>query len=99
MKTKLEDDMALMREQGSTLAYRKYMAVRYRIEMKLAIKQQIKAGKIALAILKRMESSIPFESACSQVHELETEEELTMNRSILLKYLAELKRGINKNKS
>jgi len=74
------------------------MALKYRIEMKVAYKQQVKAAQIALTILKRIESLIPFEAACSRVFELESKDELIINRMVLSKYLNLLKRGIDKNK-
>ncbi len=107
MGTTLEEDQATIGDPKVRLEFRKYQAVKYRIEVKHILQQQVRLGTVLLAIMVRIKDLTPFEAACSRVFDLESktgtgyplkEVEHLLNRIMLGDYLNRLKVGLDRNR-
>jgi len=87
--TTLEQDLEEIRTEAK--GYKYHLALTYRSENKKWIVNQIKCLRILLEIIKRLKDKVDFAHAIERVDEIESEEDVRMNRKILEEYLEQLK--------
>lgn len=93
----MEDDEKMLLNEKIIMDHRKFFALKYRIELKHIIYNQIKLCQIAHIILGRLKAGLDFTNACSKIPELEAlEEDVLLDRIMLGKYLSKLKKNIIK---
>jgi len=88
--TSLEEDMHLIRHERSSLSIRKYFAVVYRSEQKRILINQIKLVKITMHILERLMKGMTLDFAVTRIFELESKQDVPINRRMIHNYLDSL---------
>lgn len=98
--TTLEQDMAVIRDesQREALSARKYFAIIYRTEMKRVLINQVKLVKICIHILERLMKGMTTEFALMRVFELESKQDVEINRRMIANYVTSLKKGFKRNR-
>ncbi len=74
MATTLEQDQELLKKSAATLSPHLYYALKYRIELKVILRQQIHHAQLALVIVQRLQAGLPYEQASGLIPELETKD-------------------------
>lgn len=97
--TTLEQDMAIVRDENkrSSLSIRHYFAIIYRSEMKRILINQIKLVKIMMHILERLMKGMTVDFALQRVFELESKQDVNINRKMMENYTKTLRKGLDKN--
>jgi len=88
--TTLEEDLHLIRHERASLNIRKYFAVVYRSEQKRILINQIKLVKITMHILERLMKGMTMDFAVTRIFELESKQDVPINRRMIHNYLDSL---------
>ena len=74
MGTTLEHDQELLQKMETRHSPHFYFALKYRTQLKVILRQQIRLAQLALTIVQRLQAGLSYEQASGLIPELETKE-------------------------
>ena len=81
------------------MTIRAYFAILYRSEQKRILINQVKLVDLTIHILERLMKGMTMDFALTRVFELESKQDVLINRRMLHEYMMSLKKGLEKNRT
>lgn len=88
----------MIRNEKAQMSIRKFFAIVYRSEQKRILINQIKLVKVTLHIIERLMKGMTLDFAVTRIFELESKQDVVINRRMIHSYLESLQKGLEKNK-